>query len=312
MIKIYYTLKPIIPRRLQIAIRRQLVLRKRRLTSDIWPIDEAAQHPPDGWNGWPDQKRFVIMLQHDVDTQKGHDKCYKLIELEEKLGVRSSFNFVAERYNISEELLKSIPDKGFELGVHGLKHDGKLFSSRKIFEERAIRINHYLKSWNVQGFASPSMHHNMEWMQELAITHATSTFDTDPFEPQPDGVKTIFPFWVQSSMNKNGYVEIPYTMPQDFTLFILMAEKNISIWKQKLDWIVKHGGLALVNTHPDYMNFGGKKCSLEKYPVKFYEELIHYFKSKYNGEYWHALPREVARFWKDTMVKDHPRQTQST
>jgi hypothetical protein len=23
-----------------------------------------------------------------------------------------------------------------------------------------------------------------------------STFDTDPFEPQPDGMGTIFPFWV--------------------------------------------------------------------------------------------------------------------
>lgn len=303
MINIYYTLKPLIPRWLQIATRRQFVLRKRRATADIWPIDEEAKYPPDGWNGWPGQKRFVIMLQHDVDTQKGRDKCHNLMELEEKLGVRSSFNFVAERYKISDELLETLRAKGFEIGVHGLKHDGKLFSSRKIFEERAIRINHYLKSWNVQGFTSPSMHHNLEWMQDLTITHATSTFDTDPFEPQPDGMKTIFPLWVQSGMNKHGYVEIPYTMPQDFTLFILMCEKDISIWKQKLDWIAKNGGMALVNTHPDYMNFSGEKCCQDEYPVQFYEDFIHYFKSKYDSQYWQALPREMAQFWRENIVK---------
>ena len=30
----------------------------------------------------------------------------------------------------------------------------------------------------------------------LNIAYDASTFDTDPFEPQPDGVNTIFPFWV--------------------------------------------------------------------------------------------------------------------
>ena len=40
-------------------------------------------------------------------------------------------------------------------------------------------------------------------------------------------------------------------------LFILMKEKNIDIWKQKLDWISEHSGMALLNTHPDYMNFDG-------------------------------------------------------
>ena len=98
------------------------------------------------------------------------------------------------------------------------------------------------------------MHHNLEWIHDLDIEYA-STFDTDPFEPQSDGVGTIFPFWVSGNSNQKGYVELPYTLPQDFTLFILMKEKNIDIWKQKLDWIAENGGMALVNTHPDYMNF---------------------------------------------------------
>ena len=72
---------------------------------------------------------------------------------------------------------------------------------------------------------------------------------------------TIIPFWVSKDGFQKGYVELPYTLPQDFTLFILMKEKNIEIWKQKLDWIAEYGGMVLLNTHPDYMNFdGGQEC----------------------------------------------------
>ena len=30
---------------------------------------------------------------------------------------------------------------------------------------------------------------------------------------------------------------------------------------------------------------------------RYYEEFLEYIKSKYEGQYWHALPRDVARFW---------------
>ena len=93
----------------------------------------------------------------------------------------------------------------------------------------------------------------------LNIEYDSSTFDTDPFEAQPDGVKSVFPFWVAGISPRVGYVELPYTLPQDFTLFILLKEKDITIWKQKLSWIAKKGGMALVITHPDYMNFDGRE-----------------------------------------------------
>src|SRR6516164_8618023 len=38
-----------------------------------------------------------------------------------------------------------------------------------------------------------------------------------------------------------GYVELPYTLPQDSTLFILLGEKTTNIWQRKLDWIAQHG-----------------------------------------------------------------------
>lgn len=61
--------------------------------------------------------------------------------------------------------------------------------------------------------------------------------------------------------------------------------------------------MALINTHPDYMHFGNGKPGLEKYPVKYYEEFLEYVKRRYEGQYWHVLPREMARYWRENVVK---------
>jgi hypothetical protein len=94
---------------------------------------------------------------------------------------------------------------------------------------------------------------NLAWLHELDIQYDSSTFDTDPFEPQPDGVGTIYPFWAPSGNGKAGYMEIPYTLPQDFTLFILMRQRKIDTCKRKLDWIAENGKMALLLVHPGYI-----------------------------------------------------------
>ena len=149
------------------------------------------------------------------------------------------------------------------------------------------------------GFRSPSTHHDLDWIHDLNIEYDSSTFDTDPFEPQSDGTGTIFPFWVEGNSAQKGYLELPYTLSQDFTLFIIMKEETIDIWKKKLDWIVERGGMALIDVHPDYINFDGKGLGLEEYPVDYYLELLNYIKTKYGSQVWHALPKEVASFCKD-------------
>ena len=82
---------------------------------------------------------------------------------------------------------------------------------------------------------------DLDWMPDLNITYSGSTFDTDPFEPKPDGVGTIYPFPVRGNATQNGFIELPYTLPQDFTLYVLMREKDTVLWKRKLDWIAKKG-----------------------------------------------------------------------
>ena len=294
--EIFYVIKPLIPRWIQIAIRRQLSKRKRPLYANVWPIDEQAGIPPVWWTGWPENKKFALVLTHDVEKPKGFDRCYKVSELEERYGFRSSFNFVAEGYDVSSEVRRHLGKKGFEIGLHGIKHNRNLYASKRIFQKQVGIINHYLKEWGIVGFRTPCMYHNLAWINDLNLEYDCSTFDTDPFEPQPDGIETIFPLWIQGNGAK-GYVELPYTVPQDFTLFIILKETSIDVWKHKIDWIAEHGGMVLVNTHPDYMNFSREKMTIEEYPARYYEEFLQYIKGKYDGQYWHVLPKEMARYW---------------
>lgn len=294
---LYYSIKPVIPRSIQLLLRRRFVLRKRLMCGHIWPIDESAAAAPPGWSGWPDQKKFALVLTHDVDTAKGQSRCRSLMELESRLGFRSSFNFVPRRYDVSASLRMQMAGSGFEIGVHGLYHDGKYFRSEKLFSRRAVIINRYLREWQSVGFRSPSMLHNLRWMHVLDIEYDASTFDTDPFEPQPHGMKSIFPLWIQANAGPRGFVELPYTLPQDFTLFIMMREQNIDIWKRKLDWVAERGGMALLNTHPDYINFEGSGLGKEEYPADLYETLLSYIRTEYRNRYWHVLPKEIAKFW---------------
>jgi peptidoglycan/xylan/chitin deacetylase (PgdA/CDA1 family) len=317
--RIYYGLKPFVPRSIRLGIRRWFAIRKREQVRDIWPIMPASERVPDNWLGWANGKQFALVLTHDVEDKDGLGKCRELMRLEQELGFRSSFNFIPEgNYKVPSELRDELVSNGFEVGIHDLKHDGRLFVSRREFSRKAIRINGYLRDWNAAGFRSGFMLHKLDWLHELDIQYDASTFDTDPFEPQPEGRHTIFPFWVpapaarKSEANSSGtnnsscstsgrlragYVELPYTLPQDFTLFLLLREQTPDIWLRKIDWIAKHGGMALVNVHPDYLCFDGAAPKAMEYPSSHYKALLDYVKERYEGLFWHTTPRKVAQFF---------------
>lgn len=294
---LYYDVRPFLPRPIQVMLRRRVAVARRKLERNKWPIDDGAASPPLSWEGWPGNKQFALVLTHDVESAVGHAKCHEVVSIEMARGFRSCFNFVLEGYNVSIDLRRYLADKGHEVGIHGVYHDGKDFKTRRIFEKRAILINRRLKEWQSVGFRAPAMYCRHDWLKELGIEYDSSTFDTDPFELEATSVRTIFPFCVNGGDNGAGYVELPYTLAQDFTLFVLLKEKDISTWKNKLDWIADHGGMALIITHPDYMSFNGNKPGFGKYPSHYYAQFLDYVNSRYHGKFWNALPREIARFW---------------
>ncbi len=293
----YYLVKSLIPRPVTRRLR-QLYNHSVR-TDGIWPID--GRYVRFLWNVlrcvlthggieevsirnlWPGHDRFAFVLTHDVETAAGQDFVEAVADFEESLGFRSSFNFVPERYKVNHGLMDALRARGFEVGVHGLHHDGRLFDSESAFMRNAERINRYLKEWNARGFRAELTHRQPQWMQALEIEYDLSFFDTDPFEPIPGGTMSIWPFLI------GHFVELPYTLVQDYTLTSVLGQDSPRMWLEKVGFIERYFGMALVNSHPDYLR--------HERDWDVYCEFLAAMKTR-GGGYWHALPSEVADWWR--------------
>jgi peptidoglycan/xylan/chitin deacetylase (PgdA/CDA1 family) len=230
---------------------------------------------------WPHGHTFAFVLTHDVEARGGHDFVSQVMALEEKYGFRASYNFVPEGYKVDDSLLEEMRQRGHEVGVHGLKHDGRLFSSRELFEQRARRINDYAAQWGAVGYRSPMTHRNPEWMQALDIDYDLSFFDTDPYEPMAGGTMSIWPFFM------GRFVELPYTLMQDHRYLEVLMQRSPDLWLEKADFIADHYGMVLLNSHPDYL--------LKPGGMDVYEALLAAMRER-GG--WAALPRDVAAWWR--------------
>ena len=315
--RIYYAAKPYIPRSLRLGLRRAVARWQRSRNAAIWPIDAAAAKKPVDWPGWPQPNTFAFVITHDVESAEGIAKCRQLAELEMELGFRSCFNFIPEGpYAVPPDLRTWLVDHGFEVGVHDLQHDGYLFDSRANFDAKAERINHYLRAWAAAGFRAGFMLRNLDWLHQLDISYDASTFDTDPFEPQPEGVGTIFPFWIPTPSpavdagksspsakagGREGYVELPYSLPQDSTLYLILGEKTPEIWLKKVDWIARNGGMALINVHPDYLQFPDAPAGSLTFPLAHYTSLLRHIQTIHAGKVWLPLPRDLAQWYQNTV-----------
>ncbi|MGE5411343.1 MAG: hypothetical protein ACM3MI_10325 [Clostridiales bacterium] len=233
-------------------------------------------------NIYPFGAQSAIILTHDVEGKEGFDFIPNIMKLEEKYGFRSSWNIVPHQYKIDQGIVCLINEAGHEIGIHGYNHDGKLYLSKLIFDKRVPFINKALEIYGATGFRSPMVHHNLEWLQQLNISYDSSCFDYDPFQPFPDPLGVIWPF------KAGKFIELPYTLPQDHTLFYILKSININYWKEKIKWLVNNNGIVLALTHPDYLK--------ERKIIKHYEALLDYLHSVPNT--WHCLPREIAEYWK--------------
>ncbi|MDZ7336948.1 MAG: hypothetical protein ONB30_00255 [candidate division KSB1 bacterium] len=301
--RLYYSLRPLLPVCAR-PLLRALLRRKQGNSFPLgWPIEDryvrflyaaldAVQRQCPGIQPlpfWPSGARFAFVITHDVESAAGQAFVRALAAVDERYGFRSSFNFVPEGYPVDRSLIGELHARGFEVGVHGLKHDGRLFSSRAEFERQAARINACLREWGAVGFRSPFTHRHPEWLQSLEIEYDASFFDTDPYETIAGGTMSIWPFFC------GRFVELPYTLAQDHILFEM--GRDAQFWLDKVDFIARWGGMVLVNAHPDYLR--------EPAHLEIYEEFLQAMAGRRRNvepdnapAFWHALPRDLARWWR--------------
>ena len=118
-------------------------------------------------------------------------------------------------------------------------------------------------------------------MPLLGFQYDSSYPDTDPYEPQPGGCCSWLPYF------NRDHVELPITLPQDHTLFVILRRTGAGTWIDKCEAIRAAGGMALLITHPDYA---------DPPAVRAYRELL----DRYAGDAtaWRARPVDVARWWR--------------
>lgn len=300
--KLYYFARPL----LSVSVRRHL--QKLRLTDwrsipfPRWPVDRTVeqihetmlrlciqaqdgQKVPFIWF-WPQGFPSCSIITHDVEQAKGRDFCSALMDLDEKFGIKSSFQLIPEgRYTLSSSFLQSIRSRGFEVNVHDLNHDGRLFSNRARFFNRAPRINQYGREFGAQGFRSGALYHNLDWYGELEFSYDMSVPNAAHLDPQRGGCCTVMPYFV------GKILELPVTTTQDYSLFHILGQYSIDLWKQQIAQITEKHGLASFIIHPDYI--------LEQRTRDTYESLLAYLADLRSKEkIWIALPREVNQWWR--------------
>ncbi len=187
-------------------------------------------------------------MTHDVETQAGVDFCPTLMDLNDEFGIKASFQIIPEeRYKTRPELLQEIRERGFEICVHDLNHDGHLYKNREQFLERAIRINAYGKEFGAEGFRAAVLYRKQLWYDALKFSFDMSVPNVAHLDPQRGGCCTVMPYFLGSLL------EIPVTTIQDYSLFNILHDYSISRWKEQSKIVMsKHGCMSFI-VHPDYV-----------------------------------------------------------
>jgi hypothetical protein len=293
----YYRARPLLPRPLQIWLRRRFARVQARSRFPRWPVETGLHdffelmfailaavngEPIPVIAPWPDGHTWAFVLTHDVEQAEGLAAVGPVIELERAHGLRSSWNIVPRRYEIDPDRVSDIVDAGCEIGVHGIHHDGRDLESWSTWQERLPLAYDAAERWNAVGFRSAALHRHPEMMRSLSFDYDSSWPDTDPFEPQNGGCCTWLPFF-------NGeIVELPLTLRQDHTLFVILGEQDETAWVEKATFLRSQGGMAMLDTHPDYL--------IDERIFSAYARFLQRFSD--DATAWHALPREVSAWWR--------------
>ena len=294
----YYRIKNLIPAAVRHRLNSAAIKMRAKREFPRWPCESAlvdywrdwlrmslhALNKTDAWHigFWPEGMKSCIVLTHDVEGPLGMSRMEQMADLEERYNFRSSWNLPLAQYEIDWKLVDRLRTRGFEFGAHGLSHDGRLFRSESDFSELAPLLQERARTHGLKGFRAPSTLRRAEWITRLSFDFDCSFSDSDPYEPQPGGTCSVFPFFLAH------LVELPYTMPQDHTLIHLLHRSPMQIWGMKAQWLESIGGMILTLVHPDYCGSGQH--------LQEYESLLKRLNDYQSA--WRALPSEVSAWWR--------------
>src|SRR5271154_4933951 len=235
---------------------------------------------------WPEGKSGCALMTHDVETTPGRDFCSTLMDLDDEYGIKASFQVVPEkRYDVPESYLSSLRDRGFEIAVQDLNHDGHLYSHRDEFLRRAELIRQYRKQYKATGFRAAILYRNLEWLPELDFSYDMSVPNVAHLDPQSGGCCTLFPYFIGKTL------EIPVTTTQDYSLFHIIGEYTLDLWKEQARLILRKHGLMNFIVHPDYI--------IDEEPQQTYRSLLAYLSElRAEQNVWIPLPHEVDEWWR--------------
>jgi hypothetical protein len=235
---------------------------------------------------WPDGAPNCLIMTHDVETSAGRDFTPQLMDLDESYGIKASFQVIPEkRYEISDEYIRNIRARGFEFNVHDLNHDGHLYRKQEEFLRRAKKINQYIRRYNASGFRAGAMYRNLDWYDAYEFSYDMSAPNVAHLEPKRGGCCTVFPFFV------GKILELPLTTSQDYSLFHILDDYSIDLWREQLNLIRQRNGLMSFITHPDYL--------IDRRARAVYESLLDYLQQLIvRDKIWAALPGDVDQWWR--------------
>ena len=309
----YYCVRPLMPVGVRKHLQRARLKGWDRISFPHWPVDRTVndlfellmvfslksqnvERIPFIWF-WPDGAPSSAIMTHDVERAQGRDLCGTLMDIDDAYGIKASFQVVPEqRYEVPPAYLDSITRRGFEVAVHDLNHDGRLYKNREYFTERVAKINSYGRKWGAEGFRGAVLYRRQEWFGELEFSYDMSVPNVAHLDPQRGGCCTVMPYFV------GNLLELPVTATQDYTLFHILQAYNTDLWKTQIELILEKHGLLSFIVHPDYAATGPER--------KVYEALLaHLAELRQERGAWIATPGEVNKWWRQRagmrIVEDH-------
>ena len=298
----YYLIRPVLPVGIRRHLQKLYLSGWKKILFPRWPVDTSADdllsklmllairsgetpQIPFIWF-WPDGAPNAAIMTHDVETTAGRDFCATLMDIDDSFGIKASFQVIPEeRYAVEQKFLSSIRDRGFEVVVHDLNHDGHLYQTREQFLDRAAKINAYGKQYGAEGFRAGVLYRKQVWYDALDFAYDMSVPNVAHLDPQRGGCCTVMPYFI------GDILELPVTTTQDYSLFNILKDYSIDLWKRQIDLIMEKHGLMSFIVHPDYVVNSRERG--------IYEQLLGYLRAldKDKG-IWLATPGEVNRWWR--------------